>query len=260
MTRFTIIVVYFFVIGLILTGQTYAKIDPKSVVGVWLFDEGSGNTAADASQNGHDGEIVGDVEWTKDGKFSTALSFPGIRDNIVSVPHSDALSLATFTVTAWINLEHKAFQTAVGKYREGGKDANYDVQVRSNGYVKMWVFCGGQGVQVMGGDVVVADSEWHHVAGVCNNATAQMYVDGILTGEAAIPAPPDTNDNPLTIGGSVINSYRGLIDDVGLFNAALTEDEIKSIMTKGLSEVLSLYAVFPAGKLTTTTWSAIKNH
>jgi hypothetical protein len=174
------------------------------------------------------------------------------------VPHSEALSLATFTVTAWIDLEQKAFQTVVGKYREGGNDANYDIQVRSNGAIKMWVFCGGQGVQVMGGDIIVADSNWHYVAGVCNKTVAQMYVDGILRGETQIGAPPDTNSSPLTIGGSVINTYQGLIDEVGLFNKALIEDDIKNIMTNGLEKATGVSAVFPEGKLT-ITWSSIKN-
>ncbi|MDE0555538.1 MAG: hypothetical protein OXI24_15055 [Candidatus Poribacteria bacterium] len=35
----------------------YAKIDPKTVVGIWLFDEGNGKVAEDLSGNGHDGEL-----------------------------------------------------------------------------------------------------------------------------------------------------------------------------------------------------------
>ena len=47
------------------------------LVAYWDFDEGSGNTAKDISGNGHDGELVGDTEWTNDGYFCGGLVFDG---------------------------------------------------------------------------------------------------------------------------------------------------------------------------------------
>ena len=249
-----IALVVLFVIGVV-SSSGYARIDHESIVGIWLFDEGEDDVAGDSSGNGNDGILKGNLEWV-DGKFSTAVSFPGIRDNSVSVPHSDTMSLDTFTITAWVNLEKMAFQTVVGKY-DKGDDANYDIQVRSNGCVKTWIFCGGQGVQAMGGDVVVADSEWHHIACVCDETRARVYVDGGLKGETPMIGPPDKNSSPLTIGGSVINSYQGLIDEVGLFNVALAEDDIKIIMTEGLEKAIGLAPVSPADMLI-TAWAGIK--
>lgn len=249
-----IAMVVLLVVG-ILVSSSYARIDPESIVGIWLFDEEEGDIASDSSGNGNDGELKGNLEWV-DGKFSTALSFPGVRDNIVSVPHSDAMSSDTFTITVWVNLESLAFQTVVGKYNKGS-DANYDIQLRTNGCVKMWIFCGGQGVQAMGGDAVVADSEWHHIAGVCDGTKAQMYIDGVSKGEVAVGGEPDKNTSPLTIGGSVINSYQGMIDEVGLFNVALTGDDIMNIVTEGLEKATGIMAVSSAGKIA-TKWANIK--
>ena len=48
---------------------SFAAIDQSTIVGLWLFDEGSGSTTADSSGNGHDGEINGAV-WV-DGMEST---------------------------------------------------------------------------------------------------------------------------------------------------------------------------------------------
>ena len=45
------------VIGLIPTGQISAEIDSESIVGVWLFDEGSGKTARDSSGKGNNGNL-----------------------------------------------------------------------------------------------------------------------------------------------------------------------------------------------------------
>jgi len=245
-----------FVAGM-LSSSSYARIDSESIVGIWLFDEGDGDIAGDSSKNGNDGTLNGNLDWV-DGKFSTAISFPGIRSNSVSIPHTDAMSLATFTVTAWINMEKLAFQTVVGKYA-GGDDANYDIQIRSNGCVKMWVFFGGQGIQATENDLVVTDAEWHHVAGTCDETVAKIYIDGMLKGEVAVPAgkTPDMNDSPITIGGSVINSYQGLVDEVGLFNVALSEEDIASIMNDGLAKATGATPVSPAGTLT-TTWGRLR--
>ena len=60
---------------LIPAGQSYAEIDPETVVGVWLFDEGEGEIAGDSSENGNGGKIFG-AKWV-DGKFGKALDFDG---------------------------------------------------------------------------------------------------------------------------------------------------------------------------------------
>jgi hypothetical protein len=97
-----IVVVVLFADGM-LTTQSYAKIDPKTIVGMWLFDEGKGDTAKDSSGNKNDGKFKGDLKWV-DGKFGKALEFPGVDENFVEVPHDDSLTLTTFTFAAWVKL------------------------------------------------------------------------------------------------------------------------------------------------------------
>ena len=53
------------VLSLMFTNIANAELDPKTVVGMWLFDEGKGNTAADASENGNDGKIENNPEMDK---------------------------------------------------------------------------------------------------------------------------------------------------------------------------------------------------
>jgi hypothetical protein len=55
----------------------YAQIDQKAIVGVWLFDEGSGKTASDSSGNGHEGKIGSGIKWIAGQYNSKALHFPG---------------------------------------------------------------------------------------------------------------------------------------------------------------------------------------
>ena len=56
--------------------SSYAVLDPETVVGIWKFDEGKGNTAKDASENGNDGTLTNKPKWV-DGKFGKALELDG---------------------------------------------------------------------------------------------------------------------------------------------------------------------------------------
>ena len=69
-------------------------------VGIWLFDEGAGDEAADSSGHEHTASVVGGkLEWV-DGKIGKAVGFkPG---TYLEVEHTDTLNLKTFTVAAWI--------------------------------------------------------------------------------------------------------------------------------------------------------------
>ncbi len=78
-----------------------------------------------------------------------------------------------------------------------------------------------------------------------------------MEGEAVLKDVPDTNDEPLVIGAITpeVNFFTGIIDEAGLFNIALTEDDLKMIQEMGLIRALG---VSLSEKLT-TTWSTIKN-
>ena len=62
--------------GLIVTGVSNAKIDPKTCVGAWLFDEGKGDVAKDSSANGNNGTIVKSPKSVQ-GQFGTLWSLMG---------------------------------------------------------------------------------------------------------------------------------------------------------------------------------------
>jgi len=77
--RLAIISVSIIFFGLMFTGQSFAKINPKSIVGIWLFDEGKGDLVKDSSGNKNDGKLMNGPKWV-DGKFGQALEFDGVDD------------------------------------------------------------------------------------------------------------------------------------------------------------------------------------
>ena len=87
-----------FSFGILFVSTTSAEIDPDTVVGVWLFDEGKGDVATDASGNGLDGEFNGKPKWVE-GKFGEALEFDG-KSAYVQVPAHENPNDA-ITVSAW---------------------------------------------------------------------------------------------------------------------------------------------------------------
>lgn len=259
-TELTFVCASFIAIGLIFTGLSDAKIDPKKdIAALWLFDEGKGKVATDTSPNGNDGEFFGSPTWV-DGKFGKALEFNGTSD-YVQVPDSPSLDIEeAITIVAWVNW--KTFKDAgiLSKSQDGGGDGNYFL---STG-------CGGGPTQAKFGVISAAGhtcgpasaalkpGQWYHVAGTFDGKQLAVYIDGALENAQNHGGPLTTSDWPVIIG-----SYAGLgfksnaiIDELAVFNVALDEKDINTIMNEGLEKGAGL-AVSPKGKLA-TVWAEMK--
>ncbi len=244
-------VVILFATG-VLTASSYGEIDPETCVGVWLFDEGEGNTAADSSGNGNDGELMGDPAWVV-GKFGNALEFDG-AGSYVSVPDSGSLNPTTaITLGAWIypkgftgngnGILTKEGQYILGlNWPQGGNAQKLNLWLT----IGAWV--------LFSGDEVPADS-WSHVAVTYDGSAKEMYINGNLVNSEAQEGEIATSANDILIAqgntGVGAQAFKGLIDELAVFNIALTETDIKDFMMGFLT------AVTPASKLT-TTWAAVK--
>ena len=135
-TRKNMVCVSLILVSLAFAGQSSARIDPASIAGAWLFDEGSGNTVKDISENGNDGEFVGDPQWVK-GKFGEALEFNGTTD-YVAVPDSPSLRITdAITIVAWvyIALDQRTQQrgTVLGKWSQIANTWSYVLYDESDG-------------------------------------------------------------------------------------------------------------------------------
>jgi len=245
-------------ITLSLVSQIDAKIDPETVVGVWLFDTDPKAGVKDNSDNGHDGEIQGNVEWVA-GKFGEALEFSGESGNLVSIPHAPELNLVEFTIVAW----YKGEDTGSWQYfvsKEIPHDSrNYSLGVnQGTGVILVQLTVGAQQWKTATGATALTDGEWYHMAGTYDGAAIKAWVNGVVEGQVAEQGEPDhPEDQPLRIGAVNGIPAKGIVDEVALFNVALEEEDIQDIMSNGLSETLQITAVGPAQKLA-VTWGRIK--
>ena len=241
------------VIALLFTTSGEAEIDPDSIAGLWLFDEGKGNETEDSSGNGYHGELEGDSEWV-DGQFGKALEFKGadyveLRDSAPGLPFGGT---DPFTITAWV--KNQGGGTVVGKFN-GGVIGAYIFQVGGGGTVTFHREVAPWGLS---GTKALPFGDFGHAAVTYDGKTMKIYVDGELDVEQDRPAQNTDTATPVLIGarytgGTPSNFFRGALDEVALFNVALTEEQIAEVM-KGLSLEK---AVSASGKLA-SMWGEIK--
>lgn len=233
------------------------SVDVNSIVGIWLFDEGGGNTAKDSSGHGHDGKVPGGVKWVK-GKVGDGVEFPGNTGDYISVKHDDSLNLEKWTITVWVKLGKKDWQLIIQKNVNGSKNVNnYSLYTEPAGRVNFNFFTDGGALNLLKGTTPVTDESWHHIAVTYDGSVMKLYVDGDPDGETQTSAKPIHNTDPLVIGGDDRGAgvqVNGDLDEIGLFNLALSENDIKEIMERGLAQIA---AVAPAGKLA-TVWGEVK--
>lgn len=259
-TRIAVVSISLIVIGLMLTGQSIAKIDQKTVEGLWLFDEGKGDVAKDSSGKGLDAKLVGGPEWV-DGKFGKALKFNG-TSAYVEVPEHENPTDA-ITVSAWVKSSTETWNqhgwivekrnAYIIHCNQGTKNVAFPI---CNGA------CWNKPVSWDTGAVGPEDiTQWHMYTGTFDSSTGEwkLYIDGAVASTLELDKAPINVDNgPLYIGQDTCCAGRfgdGIVDEVAVFNVALSEADLQAIMKGGLQSVLT--AVEPADKLT-TTWADIK--
>ncbi|GAB2457749.1 hypothetical protein GCM10011375_06650 [Hymenobacter qilianensis] len=147
------------------------------------------------------------------------------------------------TVEAWIRTTSSGNQWVASKYlnslteKKGFHLYISNGQLYFNGYTS-----GGISVSSGASGTRVNDGRWHHVAGVCNLNTWQVYVDGVLENNATYPflTADLATSSALAIGVYIAQSenlFQGDIDEVRVWRTALTQDQIRANMCRKVSPV-----------------------
>jgi hypothetical protein len=196
------------------------------------FDEGAGPTTADASGHGNTGTIT-NATWTTAGKFGKALSFNGTSAR-VTVPDAPELQLTTaMTLEAWVNpsVVSSAWRDVIYKGRD-----NYYLEATSSSSARP--AAGGTfNAGPLYGTTALAANVWAHLAATYDSATLRLYVNGVQASSVARTGNIATSINPLQIGSdSFFGQYfAGTIDEVRVYNRALTAGEIQTDMATPLT-------------------------
>jgi hypothetical protein len=247
-------------------GISSAKIDPKTCVGMWLFDEGSGAIAKDSSGNKNDGTLNNGPKWV-DGKFGNALKFDGV-DDYVNLPATTSNNWEGITMEAWVwlNLLPPELPASYGEIHGSNQDL-YDMYEDKGNNELRCKFATTVSAERPGIPTAqLQKNQWLHISGTYDSVAGQakIYLNGQLKDTHNLTgfinglqySSIGAQGGP---GGPFTDFLNGLIDEVALFNVVLTADDINNIMNNGLSRALGITAVSLSDKLT-TTWAAIKAH
>jgi hypothetical protein len=221
----------------------------KSLVLYLPFDEGKGDVAKDASEYGHDGELIRDPKWV-DGVIGSALEFSG--NNYVQVPITDELQLReVFTAEFWVKRD--ATQAATWNYMVAAGSLKWAVIYNTDQKVYIYSDSGGWGQRIVTN--VPLTEDWTHIAATYDiNDEVKLYFNGEDAGTGAKPGAVVEIDGSVMVGARHPGQefFTGIIDEVALYNRILDLDEIKRDM-----EAVGGAAVLPKDKLT-TIWGKIK--
>ena len=205
------------------------------LIGWWKLDESNGTVVADSSGNGNNGKIIGDAKWQPSGgKTGGAISLDGDGDYIEIANESNFDFAGEVTLSAWIkaNQLDKEYQAIVTKGDSAWRiQRNQDQDTLEFACSELQVQNGNQYGSLFG-TKTINDGKWHHIAGVYDGEKMYIYMDGIVDVSQSASGAIATNDYPVFIGENAQETSRcwcGIIDDVRVYNYALSEDEILAL-------------------------------
>ncbi|NOR66719.1 MAG: hypothetical protein GQ528_05115, partial [Woeseiaceae bacterium] len=215
--------------------------DP-TLIGWWKFDAGIGSITPDFSGHENHGMLV-NPSWLSPGWIGPSAmefgsnSYMAIRNLALNDANETEVS-----VSAWVRTNSSDMQTIVSFDRSDYWRFEVGSQYVSPGLVG-WEVSTSSGVVDLGSQKRIDDGQWHHVAGVFDNGTMTVYVDGapeatVVGGNAfgtgsvrygfvgsqseAIAFDGDRSGSP--------GYWMGSIDDVRIYGRALTQDDIAQVM------------------------------
>ncbi len=176
--------------------------------------------------------------------FDGAVDFIDMEDKL-------NLNASEFTISAWINRESGSNNTSILSKRDFLYSEGYDFKINASGKFEVsWK--NGASTERVRSSVVIPENEWHQVAVVYSSGTATLYIDGIEDVSATLSNPTATNQY-FYIGAAAKNTptahFKGNIDEVRIWNTALTETQLHYIMNQEIVD----NGAFVDGKAMPTT-------
>jgi len=214
----------------------------NGLVGYWPFDEGRGDTAANVMGLNGDlfvagkigGAVMENVEWAE-GKFGKAVRFE-IKGPGMTVGYMEALDCDTaVTVAAWVKPDSPGSDVPGMVWDHGsacrlglhpGRENRVRFQLGLDGrYAGNWLLS----------KTSLERGTWRHIAGVYDGKERRIYIDGKL--DAREPAAGSiSRGGRITIG----KDFAGLVDELKVWNRALSEAEVRQAMREDQARVTSL--------------------
>ena len=209
----------------------------NGLVGWWKFDEGSGTVAYDSSGNGNNGNLTNGPTWTT-GKIGRSLSFDGVNDYINLGKNFGNFGRGAFSISLWMH----ANSAGVLISKRG-----------TSSYGNFWVFrsrgdllysiefdAGNSSNYSMSGIGETPITGWKHIVFIRTGSLITLFQNGNEDGTANMVHTQNfTNSYPVLLGvrgagdDGLYNYYKGLIDDVRIYDRAISAAEVQALYNMG---------------------------
>ena len=224
------------------------------LISIWTFDRSdiAGKAVKDVSGN-NDGAIEGNPK-TVNGKIEEALEFDG-KDDYIDCGNDKSISdfSTAYSIEAWAYFV--VADNYPGLFQRGDKTASSQIEIYLQPNANLTTVHNRDSIYYVYWSPVPLN-QWTHIAVVWEKKGWKVYYDGAeqpQTGEGGTAANPDTGETCYIGLGYTENPMNGIIDEVKIYNRALSANEIQ----KNLKATSNTLAVEPVNKLA-ITWSAIK--
>jgi len=232
-------------------------LEPDASLVLYLtFDEDSEEDVKDLSQYGNDGTLQGDPKWVN-GMHGKAFELKAEGDYI-EIPDSDSLDIEDeISLLAWIfSDEWTGNNQWIDKGNHDAKPNGYGVGVFRTASTVLFMLGDGGARQDFPAAGIPPEKKWVHIAAIYDGKAMTVYMDGeVFDSSDRGFAFNGVSELPLNIGRGVNRSeygFLGIVDEVAVFNRALSQSEIKEAML-GIGA-----AVEYPGKLA-ATWGDVKS-
>jgi hypothetical protein len=233
----------------------------SGLVGYWPLD---GN-AEDLSGNDNNGTIMGNVTPTENrfGIPDSAMNFPGTTSDYIDLGQPPMLLIkGAMTVAAWVRTDNLSQTGRIIAKQGPGSARSWGLNLETAGYARFDVGINPTDrIRVDSEPLTFGPDEWWHIAGVFRPGdAAELYINGEL-----VKSEPATIDTQWIENGLNVNigrrpqpgtPWQGDIDEVYMYDIALTPDEIISLMSGSLLSFPKARGPSPKdGALHTDTWA-----
>ncbi|OGS34324.1 MAG: hypothetical protein A2474_07610, partial [Elusimicrobia bacterium RIFOXYC2_FULL_34_12] len=234
----------------------------SGLVGNWRFEENAGTTASDSSGNNNSGTLTNSPQWVT-GITGNALQFNG--GNYVSIADSSSLNPVTaLTMEAWFKkTEDVSYQRVLGKSNYPNWD--YAIFFGNTGSLQACIGIGGS-LKYSTITPALSVGTWYHVAVTYEGTAIRLYINGELQGTTSASGNIDNHGTTLCIGkdgGSGGNNFSGIIDEVKIYNRALTASEVLAEYNSAIPDATTPSTInnLTTSDITTTSitlnWTAV---
>jgi len=212
------------------------KVEDPDLVGWWSFDDATQSIANDQSSNHLNAINKGAVPV--EGKMGKALEFDGT--SVLQVDYQPLLDSFPkgITVMAWMKKDTASYWNTIISREIGSGWSEYMGLAVHQNYALFSIDPDGTKYKNVKDVTLIQPETWNHLAGTFDNETFKLYINGkLIKSESCKFSLQFQDKNPLLIGAnsnnqnqSLVDCFKGTLDEVRIYKRALTLAEINQLM------------------------------